>query len=65
MSIDFWTTENMGDFWGYVRMLLETVSPGVMLWTAVAAVGILIGIIVAAFRKSSKDEDDDIEFRHY
>lgn len=66
MHIDFWTNQNMGEFWGFVKMLLETVQPGVMLVVAVAALGLLLGIIVKAFRKSSGDtEDEDVEIRRY
>lgn len=66
MKIDFWSTSSMGEFWGYVRMLLEGVSPGIMLTFAVVAVGLLLGIIIKAWKQSSKEtEDDDVEFREY
>lgn len=66
MEIDFWSADNMGEFWNYVKMILEGVSPGIMISVAVAAVGLLLGIVVKSWRKASKDEDDDdIEFRHY
>jgi len=66
MQIDFWSTESMGQFWSYVQMLLEGVSPGILMTVAVAAVGLLLGIIIRAWTKASKEnEDDDIEFRHY
>ncbi|AIF45723.1 hypothetical protein [Virgibacillus sp. SK37] len=66
MKITFWNDSTMSEFWGYVRMLLEGIQPGVMLVAAVAAAGLLLGIIVKAFRKSDQDEDDqDVEVRHY
>lgn len=66
MEINFFTAENMTEFWGYVKMLLSEISPGVMLVTSTAAVGFLLVIIIKAFRKSDEDENnDDIEVRHY
>jgi ABC-type amino acid transport system permease subunit len=66
VKIDFWSDNTMTEFWGYVRMLLEGVSPGIMLTVAVAAVGIMVGIVVKAFKSSSEDEEDeDYEVKHY
>lgn len=67
MSINFWTTENMGQFWSYVKMLLEGISPGILMVVAVVAVSLLLGIIIKAWKESSSDQDkdDDIEIRHY
>lgn len=64
MEINFWDSSNMSEFWQYVRMLLETAGPGVMIVFAITAVGFLIRIIVKAFRQSS-EEDDDYEIEHY
>lgn len=66
-SIDFYSTENLNLFWEYVKGLLQTTAPGVMIWFALVSVGLLLGIIVKAWRQSSKEQedDDDIEFRHY
>lgn len=66
MKIDFWTNANMGLFWEYVKTLLVTIQPGVMLWVAVGAVGLLLGIVVNAWRESSeKKKEDDVEYREY
>lgn len=65
MEINFFTKETIGELWGYLRMLLEGVSPGVMIVSAIAGVGLLIGIITSSFRKSSKENDDEIEIRRY
>jgi len=66
MKIDFFTTERLTELWGYVKMLMEGIAPGIMIVSAISAVGFLIGIVVKAYRQSSKeDDDDDIEFRHY
>lgn len=70
MEIDFFNSSNLALFWDYVRMLLEGVAPAILISVAVAAVGLLIGIIVNAWRKSSEDQlhdddDDGYEVRHY
>lgn len=65
MSIDFWTADNTGQFWGFVRMLLETIQPGVMLMAAVSGVAILITIIVKVFRRGSEEKEEDYEIKHY
>jgi hypothetical protein len=65
--IDFYTPERMTEFWGYVQGLLETTSPGVMLWFSVVAVGMVLGIIVKAWKQGSKEnnDDDDYDIHHY
>ncbi|MEF7566327.1 hypothetical protein V4V35_25390 [Bacillus infantis] len=66
MKIDFWKDDTMAQFWSYVRMLLEGISPGIMITVAVAAVGIMVGIVVKAFKSSSEDEEEeDYEVKHY
>lgn len=68
MKIEFWSPENMLEFWSYVGMLLEGVSPGVLIVVACAAVGLLLGIVVKSWAKASKEDDssdDDIEYRNY
>lgn len=53
------------DFWNYVKFLLEEVNPFVMISFALMAVGLLIPIIVKAFKKSDDDLDHDFEYREY
>lgn len=66
MDIVFWTNDNMATFWGYVKMLLETIQPGIMITVAIVAAGFLLSIIIKAVRKGEKDKDDDeIEIRRY
>lgn len=70
MDITFYTPDRMREFWGFVETLLKMVSPGVMIVTAIIAVGILLIIIVNTFKKSEKNqldgaydlEDDDDEY---
>lgn len=65
MNITFATTENMNTFWGFVKTLLGFASPWVMIAFAILSVGFLLVIIVNSFRNAEKEEDDEIEVRHY
>lgn len=65
MNITFATADNMNTFWGFVKTLLSFASPWVMIAFAILAVGFLLVIIVNSFRKAEKDEDEEIEVRHY
>lgn len=73
MRIDFWTDRNFGEFWGFVKMLLQTISPGVMLVVAVVAVGLLLGVIIRTVKDASTDQvekrysedGEDYEVRRY
>ena len=66
MKIDFFTDARLSEMWGYIKMLLEMVSPGVMIFFAIATAGILIGIIANAFRQASKKQDNqDYEYQEY
>lgn len=68
-EIDFFNSANLALFWEYVKMLLTSVSPAILISVAVVAVGLLLGIVVNAWKKSSddqlKDDDDGYEVRHY
>lgn len=63
VDLTFFTAERMSTFWGYVRMLLESVSPIVMIVAALGALGIFITIIVKAMNKA--EDDQDFEYREY
>jgi len=67
-KINFFTAERMQEFWGYVWMLMSTVNPAIMLVISLMAVGMLITVVINAFKQSAKekdDDDDDFEVRHY
>lgn len=67
-SMKFFTEERMLEFWGYVRELLMSASPMVMLSVAVVAVGMFLTIIINAFkqaRSNNNDDDSDYEIKHY
>jgi hypothetical protein len=66
MEINFYSTENLALFWDYVKMLLSATAPGVMIWFALVGVGLLLGIVVKAWKQSAKEEEnEDIEIKHY
>ncbi len=65
MTITFATPENMNTFWGFVKTLLGFASPWVMIAFAILAVGLLIAVIVNSFRQAAKEQEDEIEVRHY
>lgn len=67
MKIDFWSNSRLGEFWDMVKLLLTGVSPGIMISVAVSAVGMLIIIVINAWKSSSKENNDerDYEYREY
>lgn len=66
-EVDFFTSANMALLWGYVKMLVSMASPGMMISFAITCVGFLLIIVVKAFRSNDddKNDDDEIEVRHY
>lgn len=66
MEITF-LQDNMGTFWDDVKVLLTAISPGIMVVFSVVAASLLLGIIVKAWRDSTKEpeEDEDYEVKHY
>ncbi|MGG0718384.1 hypothetical protein ABE096_12440 [Robertmurraya massiliosenegalensis] len=64
--MNFFTEARMMEFWGYVKTILTSASPMVMLMFALIAVGFTIGIIIRIFKEARKDDDeDDYEIKHY
>ena len=53
--ITFFTDARMSQFWEYVKMLLLTISPGVMITVAIAAAGIFLTIVVKAWVSATKE----------
>lgn len=68
-NITFATPENMNIFWGHVKTLLGFASPWVMMGVAIIAVGLVLVIVIGAFKQAAKkdndDDDGEIEIRHY
>lgn len=68
LNITFATPGNMNTFWGFVRTLLNFAGPWLMIAVAILAVGILLTVIITAFKNASKDdreENEEYEVKHY
>lgn len=55
----------MSLFWDYAKVLLETTAPGVMIWFALIGVGMLLTIVVRAWKESAKKDNEDYEYKEY
>lgn len=66
-NIVFYTPERMAEFWGFVKTLLSMVSPGVMIAVAIIAVGMILTVVVRAWKEAAapKEEGEEIEIRRY
>lgn len=66
-NIVFYTPERMAELWGYIENLLSMVSPGVMIAVAIIAVGMILTVVVRAWKEAAapKEQGDDIEIRRY
>jgi hypothetical protein len=65
-TVNFFNEENMTLFWEYCKSLLSTAAPGVLIVIAVMGVGMLITIIINAWKEANKKEqDDDYDYREY
>lgn len=66
-QIEFFTPARISEMWEMLEMLMRMVSPGVMISFAITAVGLVLVIIINAFKQAAakKDDDDEIEVRHY
>lgn len=66
MFPDFWSAVNMSTFWEFVEGILGTAAPGVMLWFAIIGVGMLLKIVVNAWKESAKkDDSEDYDYKEY
>lgn len=68
----FFTSARLMEFWGWVKILLQMASPAVLIAVAIIAVGLLLAIVIRAFKKASKEqyagsydviEEDDDDFK--
>lgn len=66
-EINFLNGENLSLMWSYARTLLSGVSPLILISFAIVSVGLLLGIVIKAWKSISKDseKEDDVEIRHY
>lgn len=66
MKIDFFTEARLNEMWLYIKMLLEMVSPGVMIAFAIASSGLLVSIVAKSFKQSAKEKDNhDYDYQEY
>lgn len=66
-EITFWDNNRLDEFWEMVMGLLKFASPGVLIIVAIAMVGLLLSIIIAAVKQASKNskDDDDFDIKYY
>lgn len=55
----FFDAKNLKGLWDFVAVLLKYVAPGVMIFVAIFIVGLVINLVVRAFKKGADDDDDD------
>ncbi|MBG9693052.1 hypothetical protein ABD91_20040 [Lysinibacillus sphaericus] len=54
----FFDTKNLNTLWDFVAVLLKYVAPGVMIFVALAIVGMIINMVIKMYRKGTDDDDD-------
>ncbi|MBG9693045.1 hypothetical protein ABD91_20005 [Lysinibacillus sphaericus] len=54
----FFDTKNLNTLWDFVAVLLKYVAPGVMIFVAITAVGLIIKLVIKTWRKGDEDDDD-------
>ena len=65
-EITFLNSENLNQLWSFVGTLLKGVSPGILISFSIVCVGLLINIVIKAWKGSAKEqEDEDVDIRHY
>lgn len=66
MKLEFFTDARLDELWNYVKMLLEMISPGIMITFGMFAVGLLISIVAKSFHQASKQDDQqDYDYQEY
>jgi len=66
----FFTTQRLSVFWDYVGALIKYIAPAIMIAVAIAIVGMVLNVIITAFRKGADSEDrrkddDDYDMKYY
>lgn len=61
-SITFGNSTDLAEFWNMVKMLLTAVNPWVMISFSIVCVGLLLSIVVKAWRNASKETDQDSDY---
>ena len=58
----FFNKARLAEFWDIVAGLLKFASPSVLIFVAVACVGMVLTAAIVAFRKGADDEERDKDF---
>lgn len=63
----FFTSQRLAEFWEMVEGLLKLASPSVLIFVAISAVGMLLLLVIRAFKKgaNSQDDDKDYDIKYY
>ncbi|WP_249646155.1 MULTISPECIES: hypothetical protein [unclassified Lysinibacillus] len=66
----FFTPQRLDVFWSYVGALIKYIAPAIMIAVALYCVGMVLNVIISAFRKGADSEDrrkddDDIDMKYY
>lgn len=65
-DVTFFTNARMNEFWDMVSGLLKFSSPSVLIFVAITMAGILLTVVIRAFKSSSKDDSDkDYDIHYY
>lgn len=66
MKLEFFTDARLDELWNYVKMLLEMISPGIMITFGMFSVGLIISIVAKSFHQASKQDDQqDYDYQEY
>ena len=71
-EIEFWNSGRLQEFWDMAAAMLKFAAPGVLIAVAIIGVGMLLTIVIAAFKKGAddddrrrRDDDDDFDVKYY
>ena len=58
----FFDKARLAEFWDIVAGLLKLASPSVLIFVAIACVGMILTAAIVAFRKGADDDDHDEDY---
>lgn len=66
-DVTFWDSARLKEFWGIVESLLKFASPSVLIAVAIIAVGMVMTLVIYAFKKGANQDnrDDDFDIKYY
>lgn len=59
---EFFTSARLKEFWSMIEGLLSFAAPSVLIFVAISAVGMVVTLIIKAFRKGANSDDDDKDY---